>query len=406
MATIAHGTKAPRRSKESSNLTPAQRRRAMLDRKGYGEKRRLATSAPTKVFYGVMLCVTLLIVFGLMMVLSSSSIVAITSGGDPWNMFKRQFLWATCGLFALLAMYRMPYHQWHRFAKPFLGVAFAMMALPFVPGLGVTTNGARAWVALGAVRFQPSEVLKVAVLIYCASLLGRRRAEVVDVVRTFRPVMIVWAMSVIGCLAQGDFGAAVVFTCIVFATLFIAGTPIRWLTFVLSVSFVGAVAMIMSSSRMQNRMTAFLHLEENKGHYAYQVWQSILSIANGGVTGTGAGQGTGKWGYVPLAHSDFIFAIIAEEFGILGSILVIGLFAALCYFGLQAAVRSRDAFGAILAGGTTAWLSAQACINIGGVIGVLPVTGLTLPFISYGGSSLFMAMAASGLLLNVARNMK
>ena len=406
MATIAHGTKAPRRSQESSNLTPAQRRRAMLDRKGYGEKRRLATNAPTKVFYGVMLCVTLLIVFGLMMVLSSSSIVAITSGGDPWNMFKRQFLWATFGLFALLAMYRMPYHQWHRFAKPFLGVSYVMMFLPFVPGLGVTTNGARAWVALGAVRFQPSEVLKVAVLIFCASLLGRRRAEVVDVVRTFRPVMIVWAMSVVGCLAQGDFGAAVIFTCIVFATLFIAGTPVRWLTFVLSVSFVGAVAMIMSSSRMQNRMTAFMHLEENKGHYAYQVWQSILSIANGGVTGTGAGQGTGKWGYVPLAHSDFIFAIIAEEFGILGSVLVIGLFAALCYFGLQAAMRSRDAFGAILAGGATAWLSAQACINIGGVIGVLPVTGLTLPFISYGGSSLFMAMAASGLLLNVARNMK
>ena len=406
MATIAHGTKARGSSRESATLTPAQRRRAMLDRKGYGEKRRLATAAPSKVFYGVMLCVTLLIVFGLMMVLSSSSIVAITSGGDPWNMFKRQFLWATFGFFALLAMYRMPYHHWHRYARPFLYFAFGLMLLPFMPGIGVTTNGARAWVALGAVRFQPSEVLKVAVLIYCASLLGRRRAEVVDWRRTFKPVLIVWLSAIGGCLAQGDFGAAVVFTCIVFATLFIAGTPVRWLTFVLSISFVGAVGMILSSSRMQNRMTAFMHLEENKGHYAYQVWQSILSIANGGLTGTGAGQGTGKWGYVPLAHSDFIFAIIAEEFGILGSILVIGLFAALCYFGLQAAVRSRDAFGAILAGGTTAWLSVQACINIGGVVGVMPVTGLTLPFISYGGSSLFMAMAASGLLLNVARNMK
>lgn len=406
MATIAQGTKTRGRSEASASLTPAQRRRAMLDRKGYGEKRRLATNAPTTVFYGVMLCVTLLVVFGLMMVLSSSSIVAITSGGDPWNMFKRQFLWATFGLVALLATYRMPYHQWHRFARPFLAVAFGLMVLPFVPGVGITTNGARAWAAFGAVRFQPSEVLKVAVLIYCASLLGRRRAEVVDPTRTFRPVMIVWASSVAACLLQNDFGAAVVFTCIVFATLFIAGTPVRWLTFVLSISFVSAIAMIMSSSRMQNRMTAFIHLEENKGHYAYQVWQSILSIANGGLTGTGAGQGTGKWGYVPLAHSDFIFAIIAEEFGILGSILVIGTFVALCYFGLQAAVRSRDAFGAILAGGTTAWLSAQACINIGGVVGALPVTGLTLPFISYGGSSLFMAMAASGLLLNVARNMK
>ncbi|NDD86836.1 MAG: hypothetical protein EBZ45_03825, partial [Actinobacteria bacterium] len=243
MATIAHGTKTSRTPGESANLTPAQRRRAMLDRKGYGEKRRLATAAPTKVFYGVMLCVTLLIAFGLMMVLSSSSIVAITSGGDPWNMFKRQFLWATFGLVALLGMYRMPYHHWHRYAKPFLIVSSLMMILPFLPGVGVTTNGARAWAAFGAVRFQPSEVLKVAVLIYCASLLGRRRAEVVDPIRTFKPVMIVWGIAVVGCLAQGDFGAAVVFTCIVFATLFIAGTPVRWLTFVLSISFIGAITM-------------------------------------------------------------------------------------------------------------------------------------------------------------------
>jgi cell division protein FtsW len=218
--------------------------------------------------------------------------------------------------------------------------------------------------------------------------------------------MYVWAGAAAACLMQKDFGAAIVFTCIILATLFIAGTPLRLIAAVLSVTLLGSTVLIASSTRMQNRFLSFMDIEGNKGHYAYQVWQSILSIANGGVTGVGAGQGTGKWGYVPLAHSDFIFAIVAEEFGLIGALSVIGGFLVLAYLGIQAALGARDPFGALLAGGITTWLCAQACINIGGVIGAMPVTGLTLPLISYGGSSLFMTMAAVGLLLNVARNMK
>jgi len=390
----------------SAGPSAAQRRRATLDRKGYSEKRRLATEAPNNIFYGILVVSTMLIVFGLIMVLSSSSIVAINTGGSPWNMFRKQATWATFGLFALFSTYRMPYHTWHKLTKPVLAFAFGLMLLPFVPGIGITTNGARAWAQLGPIRFQPSEVLKVAVLLYCASVLGRRRAEIADVRRTFRPVMYVWAGTAAACLMQKDFGAAIVFTCIILATLFIAGTPLRLIAAVLSVTLLGSTVLIASSTRMQNRFLSFMDIEGNKGHYAYQVWQSILSIANGGVTGVGAGQGTGKWGYVPLAHSDFIFAIVAEEFGLIGALSVIGGFLVLAYLGIQAALGARDPFGALLAGGITTWLCAQACINIGGVIGAMPVTGLTLPLISYGGSSLFMTMAAVGLLLNVARNMK
>jgi cell division protein FtsW len=390
----------------SAGPSAAQRRRATLDRKGYSEKRRLATEAPNNIFYGILVVSTMLIVFGLIMVLSSSSIVAINTGGSPWNMFRKQATWATFGLFALFSTYRMPYHTWHKLTKPVLAFAFGLMLLPFVPGVGISTNGARAWAQLGPIRFQPSEVLKVAVLLYCASVLGRRRAEIADVRRTFRPVMYVWAGAAAACLMQKDFGAAIVFTCIILATLFIAGTPLRLIAAVLSVTLLGSTVLIASSTRMQNRFLSFMDIEGNKGHYAYQVWQSILSIANGGVTGVGAGQGTGKWGYVPLAHSDFIFAIVAEEFGLIGALSVIGGFLVLAYLGIQAALGARDPFGALLAGGITTWLCAQACINIGGVIGAMPVTGLTLPLISYGGSSLFMTMAAVGLLLNVARNMK
>lgn len=387
-------------------MTPAQRRRATLDRKGYTEARRLATALPNKTFYGLLAVTSMLIVFGLIMVLSSSSIVAINNGGSPWNMFRKQFGWATFGLFALLATYRMPYHQWHKFSKYVLWLAFGLMALPFVGGVGVTINGARAWAQIGAIRFQPSEVLKVAVLLYCASLLGRRRGEVDNVRRTFRPIMVVWFFAVLGCLAQKDFGAAIVFTAIIVTTMFIAGIPLRLIGAVSSITVLGSAMLIASSSRMQNRFLAFLDLEGTREHHGYQIWQSVLSIANGGVTGVGAGEGTGKWGYVPLAHSDFIFAIIAEEFGLIGALAVIGGFMMLLYLGIQAALGARDPFGAVLAGGITVWLCVQATINIGGVIGAMPVTGLTLPLISYGGSSLFMTMAAVGLLLNVARNMK
>jgi cell division protein FtsW len=383
-------------------MTPAQRRRATLDRKGYTEARRLATALPNKTFYGLLAVTSMLIVFGLIMVLSSSSIVAINNGGSPWNMFRKQFGWATFGLFALLATYRMPYHQWHKFSKYVLWLAFGLMALPFVGGVGVTINGARAWAQIGAIRFQPSEVLKVAVLLYCASLLGRRRGEVDNVRRTFKPIMVVWVLAVVGCLAQKDFGAAIVFTAIIVSTMFIAGIPLRLIGAVSSITVLGSAMLIASSSRMQNRFLAFLDLEGTREHHGYQIWQSVLSIANGGVTGVGAGEGTGKWGYVPLAHSDFI----SEEFGLIGALAVVGGFMMLLYLGIQAALGARDPFGAVLAGGITVWLCVQATINIGGVIGAMPVTGLTLPLISYGGSSLFMTMAAVGLLLNVARNMK
>lgn len=388
-----------------NQLTAAERRRAVLNRTGKAQSSRLAIEAPSRVYYGIVGVITVLVVFGLIMVLSSSSIVSINNGGSAWYMFRKQLAWSFCGFFALLLTYRMPYHIWHRLVKYVLGVGICLMLLPFSP-LGVTINGARAWAEVGPVRFQPSEMLKVAVLLYCASVLGRRRAEIEDLRRTFAPIVVVWFVSVALCMVQKDFGAAIVFTCVILSTMFIAGTPLRLIGTVGAITVLGSVVAISASSRMQQRFLSFMDLDANKGHSAYQVWQSILSISNGGITGVGAGQGTGKWGYVPLAHSDFIFAIVAEEFGLIGSAMVLGLFLALALLGIQVALRARDPFGAVLAGGITTWLCIQATINIGGVTGALPVTGLTLPFISYGGSSLFMVMAASGLLLNVARNMK
>ncbi len=386
--------------------TLAERRRAVLDNRGLLGTRRPAQGPPNATLFYILITVVSLVTFGLVMVLSSSSIVALNGGMSPWKMFFKQSMWACLGGLGMLFFYLFPYPMLRRGVFFLLMVAYAAMLLPFAPSIGVSTNGARAWVKMGPVGFQPSEFLKFFLLLYCANLLGRRQKEITDPWRTTFPILRVWSIAVALCLIQKDLGGAIIMSCIVLTVMFMAGIPTRIVVSLASGSFfLGLLFTLMSSSR-RHRWTAFLNLNETKDHFGYQVWQSILSIANGGISGVGAGAGTGKWGYVPLAHSDFIFSTIAEEFGLIGVIFVIGGFLIFTLFGLQASMRAPEKFGALLAGGVTMWFALQACINIGGVSGSMPVTGLTLPLISYGGSSLLVCMSATGLLLNVARNMK
>ena len=204
-------------------------------------------------------------------------------------------------------------------------------------------------------------------------------------------------------MLQKDYGSALVFGGIGFVLMVVAGIPKRQLFSTTVIALMGGAFVLRYAGRASDRMTAFLNLEENKAYTGFQVWQALLSIANGGMKGTGIGSGTSKWGYVPLAYSDFIFAVIAEEMGAIGVFIVIGGFIFLTLTGMRVAVNARDMHGAFIAGGITGWFGVQAIINIGGVVGVMPMTGLTLPFLSYGGSSLIVSMAAAGLLANVAR---
>ena len=383
----------------------AQRRRAVLNKAGIAEQRRLATDAPSMTFYGIMIASGVLVMLGLVMVLSSSSVTSLHAGHSPWRLFAKQCMWAAFGLLAGSVAYRTPYAAWRKLVGPLLGFSYLMMLAPFSP-LGISVNGARAWIGFGPVTIQPSEILKLAVLLYCADLLQKRQKEIHDPRRTLFPCLFVMGAASFLSFIQQDLGTSIVFASIMLGVMMMAGMRARQVG-ALAIA-TGAVGFLvaMSSERRRLRFTAFLNIEGNKGHYAYQVYQSILSISNGGITGTGIGQGAGKWGYVPLAHSDFIFAIIAEELGLLGVVVVLGGFLALAFFGFQAAISSRDHFSALLAGGITFWFVIQAIINIGGVSGLMPVTGLTLPLISYGGSSLLVSMTAIGLLLQVARNMR
>jgi cell division protein FtsW len=360
---------------------------------------------PSVTYYVIAVIVAVFVMLGLVMVLSASSIQEFHRGNSPWRIFNKQVVWASLGAIALLICARVPYQFWRRLVVPGLAGAFALMLVPFVPGLGSQVNGATAWVAVGPLTFQPSEFLKLAVLLYCADLLTRRAGEMADLRRTLVPTAVVAFAGSMLCLLQGDLGSAIVLVAIVFSVAFVGGTPLTPMLGATLAAGCGALLFVFTSERRFHRFTSFLDIAGNRDYLGYQQYQAMIGIAQGGVTGAGPGRGLNKLGdFLPLAHSDFIFAVVAEELGLVGVVAVLGGFLVLTFCGVQVAMAAKDRFGLLLAGGITSWLVVQTVINVGGVTGTMPVTGLTLPFFSAGGSSLFVTMTASGLLLNIARH--
>lgn len=397
----------------SSSALLSDRRRAALARadamRRHPTKRTdvRPSAPPPTAFYVMAVVITVFTMLGLVMVLSATSISQFHKGFSPWRLFNRQLLWATLGCVSLWCAMRIPMRRWRRLIKPALVISCGGMLLPFVPSIGDRVNDASSWVTIGALNFQPSEFLKLAMLIACADLLARRKDELHDPRRTVFPVL---GIAIVGaglCLAQGDLGSAIVLAAIVFTTLFIAGAPLSLMAASGTVGAVGALWFVSSSPRREARFTAFMDIAAHKDHLSYQTYQAMIAMAQGGLTGSGVGRGNNKLGeFLPLAHSDFIFAVIAEELGMIGIVAVLGGFMVLAYAGVQVAMATQDRFHSLLAGGIVGWLVVQTIINVGGVTGLMPVTGLTLPFFSAGGSSLFVTLTACGLLLNVARNVR
>lgn len=384
-------------------LIHAQRRR----RSGSSRRSRIredVSRAPKPLGLYVIAAVTItLVLLGIVMVLSASSIVSFHRGSSPWKYFTRQVMWAGLGTIAMGVAYRMRLTYLSTIARvlPFIGIV--MMMMPFAPGIGRSVNGARAWLIVGPFNVQPAEFMKLFLIIYGADLLSRREKQLQD----WRVGMMPYLKFVLGAVAiavvQSDIGSCVVIGVIGVSVLFLAGAPVRPLAGMSLLGSLLGVLYVMTDGSKLARFTSFLDIYGTREGDGYQVYQGWISISNGGLTGTGIGAGTGKWGYVPLAHSDFIFSILAEEMGLLGVVGVLTLFAFLIYFAFQVALSCRERFGFLLAGGIGCWFLVQTAINIGGVLGLMPVTGLTLPFISFGGSSLVVSMTAAGLLMNVAR---
>ena len=354
-------------------------------------------------FFALGFLVALLTLFGLVMVLSASAVSAIHHGRSGWTFFVKQSTWAALGALALVVGLRIPLRVVRKLVPLGLLVTFGLLVAVLMPGLGSRVNGARAWFAFGPFAMQPAEIAKLVLVIYCADLFARRADRMHEVRMTLWPAMLMLGLMGVLVMAQPDLGTVLVLSGIVLALAFIGGAPIVPLASTVGLVGLAGAVFTLSAKYRRDRWLAFLDLAKHRDNEGFQVWQSLVGIASGGITGVGLGASKAKWDYLPEAHTDFIFAIIAEELGLIGVVVVVVLFALLGLFGAQVALRAQDRFGMLLAGGITAWLMVQAIINIGGVVGVMPLTGLTLPFLSFGGSSLLVTMSGAGLLLNVAR---
>ncbi len=363
-----------------------------------------APPLPRPATYVLLLVVVgALTVLGLVMVLSSSSVQALRNHGSSWYFFNRQLLWVLLGVGALVATSRVDYRRWRMIAVPVLGLSIGLMVLVLVPGVGIRVSGSSRWLGGGPFRLQPSELAKLGLLLFCSDLLSRRSDKVRNFKATTRPVLGFFGAVAILLLLQPDLGTALVTACMVLGLLFLAGTPLHWMGGI----GIGAALSTLGLAKIEpyrwRRMTSFLNPFADASNTGYQAAQGRIALANGGLSGVGLGASRAKWGFLPAAHTDFIFAIIGEELGLAGSLSVLALFTGFGVLGARAALRAPDRFGFLLAGGITSWVLGQAVINIGAVVGLLPITGVPLPFVSSGGSSLVPMMAGLGMLLNVTR---
>jgi cell division protein FtsW len=347
----------------------------------------------------------LLTLFGLVMVLSASSVESYAADGSTYSVFVKQLMFCAVGLVLFWVGLRVPPPRLRAVAAPLLLTGILLLVAVLIPGVGAERNGSRSWFALGTFSVQPSEGVKVALTLWGAHVLALRRNVMHRWKHALSPVVPVTMVICTLLVLQPDLGTTVSVGIVLVALLFFAGAPLRLMTLLTLGGLAGAVILGLSAGYRQARIAAFLSpTTADPLGPGYQATQALYSLADGGLFGVGLGQGRAKWSYLPNAHNDFIFAIIGEEVGFLGAVAVLALFATLAYTGLRIAARSADPWLRIVVATSTTWLVAQAAINIGYVVGLLPVTGLQLPLISSGGTSLVVTMFVFGLMANAARH--
>jgi cell division protein FtsW len=352
----------------------------------------------------VSISVAVLTLAGLVMVLSASSVSAFATYGSSFLFFKRQLLYAAIGGVCLLGTSRLPHRVWSRAWAPLLTLSLVLLVLVLHPSVGTVAGGAARWIQVGPFSLQPSELAKFAVVAALAALLARNlnRLES-EPLRWVLPLFAIVGSVSILVLLQPDLGTMMVIAGTAFLLMFVAGVRLRLLatTFVLWAA-TGA-SLILGESYRRTRFFSFLDPWSDPRNSGYQIVQSLIALGSGHLFGVGLGASRQKWMYVPNAHTDFIFSILGEELGLVGEIVVLAAFVVLIYAGVRIALRATDPFGRLLAGGITAWLGLQTLVNLGAVTGVLPITGVPLPFVSFGGSSLVVSMAAVGVLISIGR---
>ena len=352
----------------------------------------------------LLVAAAMLLAGGLIMILSASWVAAYTNYGSSYWFFTRQLLWAAGGVIAMFIAARIDYRRFRVIGYGLLAISIVGLVLVLHPAFGERVSGSTRWLVFGPFRFQPSELAKLALALVGADICVRKRHRLV----TMKDVMLPYGVIalVVGGLVmlQPDLGTTLIIAGIVFATLFIAGVRLPVLGLLGLGGTAATVALSISEPYRRARLFSFLNPFADPLNTGYQAVQARIAMGSGGLFGLGLGASRQKWMYIPNAHTDFIFAIIGEEIGLLGAFAVIGLFALVAYAGIRTARRAPDAFGRVVAGAITAWVIGQAVVNMGAVTGLLPITGVPLPLVSFGGSSLLITLLAIGILLNIARN--
>ena len=348
---------------------------------------------------------SLLLALGLVMVLSASSVSAYEISGSSLSIFQKQAMWAAIGVPLMWWVSRMPATLMRKAAIPLLIGAVGLLLLVLVPGIGLRVNGNQNWIDFGGpFRLQPSEAAKLAIVVWGADLLTRKEKLLGQWRHLLVPLLPVAGLLIGLVLLGGDLGTAMILIAIVAALLFVVGAPMR--LFVLGgAGVLGMVALLsLTAAHRLHRFQSWLHPEQDPLGIGWQAVHARYALGSGGWWGLGLGASREKWGSLPEAHTDFIYAVIGEELGLVGTLVVLVLFAVLVYAGVRVALRSTDPFVRLAAAAATAWIGFQAVVNMGAVVGLLPITGVPLPLVSYGGSALLPTLVALGMLLSFARD--
>ena len=367
-------------------------------------RRRAASAGFVRERRSILLLVpiVLLLIVGLGAMLSASSVISIRETGDALFYIKRQVIWVGLGLAAFVITTRIPYRLYERFAVAIyvLAIAGLMATLLF----GDVRGGAKRWIEVGPLTLQPSEFAKLATVIVLAAVLVRKGPLLRRLGHFFVPVAVIVGTVSVMLLLQPDFGTMLLIGAASLAVMLASTAPLGYVAAMATIGAVLAAVGALTRDYRRDRIIGFLDPFADPLNTGHQAVQSLVALGTGGWFGVGLGASRARWSFLPNAHTDFIFAIIGEETGFVGASLVIGLFALFGFLGLRVALRAPDRFGRLLAVGIVAWLSFQALVNVGGVVGALPITGVPLPFVSSGGNAMLVSLAAVGILFNIARS--
>ncbi|HEY7597950.1 MAG TPA: putative lipid II flippase FtsW [Actinophytocola sp.] len=359
---------------------------------------------PLASFHLLLAICALLIVLGLIMVLSASSVISLIQDASAYTVFGKQVMFVLAGLVLFWIGLRVPLNKIRAASPVALWISVLMLVLVLIPGLGSQINGTRSWFTIGPVGFQPVEVAKLALALWGAHILVVKRGLLHQYRHLLVPVVPAALVMFALVMLQPDLGGTVTLGVVLIALLWFAGAQLRLFGALALGGLAGVVVLAIGTDYRLSRVLSFLSPEKDPSGAAYQANQALYALADGGLFGKGLGQGPSKWQYLPNVHNDFIFALIGEELGFVGCAAVLGLFGMLAVVGMRVATRNIDPWIRLVAATLTVWLVAQAAINIGYVVNLLPVTGITLPLISSGGTSVVITLLVFGILANCARH--